>query len=72
MKKLYVVHMLRYGNQENHSYVLGVFDNEEFAMSAGAAEQAYRGYKYEPVRVECILNADMNMDEIYHNNWRAK
>ena len=69
---LYIVHMLRYGNRENHSYVLGVFDNKNKAKSAGAAEEAYRGGKYEPDIVKCVLNADMHMDEIYPDNWRKK
>ena len=71
-RKCYVVHMLRYGNSESHSYILGVFSKKHSAMSAGSAEQLYRGNKYEPNIVECILDADMCMDSIYPNNWRKK
>ena len=71
-KKLWVVHMLRYGNRENHSYVLGVFDKKHAANCAGAAEEAYRGGKYKPDVIECVLNADMNMDSIFPNNWKRK
>jgi len=67
---LYVVHMLRYGDREKHSYILGVFDKMHHAQQAGAAEQAYRGNKYSPDIVECVLNADMHMDEIHPDNWR--
>jgi hypothetical protein len=46
--KLYVVHMLRYGDTEAHSYIEGVYDSEEQAIKHGKAEEEHRAGKYEP------------------------
>lgn len=70
--KVHVVHMLRYGDPEKHSYILGVFSLKSSAQLAGVAEKEYRGGKYTPKVIVCVLDADMNMDEIYPNNWRTK
>ena len=69
---LYVVEMLRYGNRENHSYILGVFDKKHSAQCAGEAEKTFRGCKYEPAIMTCVLNADMTMDNIVPGNWRRQ
>ncbi len=45
-KELYVVEMLRWGDRENHSYVLGVYDTKTKAENAGKFEENYRGGKY--------------------------
>lgn len=39
--------MLRYGNPEAHSYVLGCYTSYEQARFAGEVEQSWRGGKYE-------------------------
>lgn len=44
---LYVVEMLRWGDREKHSYVVGVFDNLKQALDEGVANEIYRGGKYE-------------------------
>ena len=54
--KLYVVTMYRWGERENHSYFIGVFDKKQKAVDAGNAEQEWRGGKYDPE----ILEADLN------------
>lgn len=54
--KLYVVEMLRWGDRENHSYVIGVFTDKEQAEIAGKAMVMYRGGKYEYCITECTLN----------------
>ena len=46
MNKLYVVEMLRWGDREKHSYVVGVFDNLDQALKEGVANEIYRGGKY--------------------------
>lgn len=46
--KIYVVTMYRYGNHENHSYVLGAWSKKAKAQDEGLAEQKYRGDKYKP------------------------
>ena len=36
--KIYVVEMLRWGDRESHSYVIGAFSSKEAADLAGDAE----------------------------------
>lgn len=43
---VFVTTMHRYGNRENHSYVLGVWSSEALAKLHGETEQAWRGDKY--------------------------
>ena len=45
-KTVYTVTMYRYGNQEWHSYVLGVFSSNDIAREWAAKESEYRGGKY--------------------------
>ena len=40
--------MLRYGDQELHSYVIGAYSSLKLAKNAGEEERLYRGGKYEP------------------------
>lgn len=54
--KLYVVTMYRWGERENHSYLLGVFNSKHRAKEIGAEHAEYRGNKYEPEIVELELN----------------
>lgn len=54
--KVFVVEALRWGDRENHSYVVGVFDNEEMANRVASAETAWRGGKYECVVTSGLLN----------------
>jgi hypothetical protein len=44
---LYVVEMLRWGDRENHSYVIGVYSSQTLAALAGEAEKTWRAGKYE-------------------------
>lgn len=46
--KVWVVEMLRWGDRELHSYVIGVYLSKEEAIKEGYAEKEYRGGKYEP------------------------
>jgi hypothetical protein len=39
----YVVTAYRYACRENHSYVVGLFDDESVAINAAKAEEEYRG-----------------------------
>ena len=65
--KIYVVDMLRWGDRELHSYVIGAFSNKEAADLAGDAEVTWRAQKYE----YCITEVDLdyiNPEKIsYHN-----
>jgi len=43
---VYTVHAFRFGDTERHSYIVGVFSDEEKAIRAAEEEEAYRGGKY--------------------------
>lgn len=45
---LYIVMMNRWGDPENHSYILGVYSSKKLAKKAGLKESLRRGGKYEP------------------------
>lgn len=45
--KIYNVTAYRWGDRESHSYVVGVFDNEETAIKEAKLETEFRGGKYE-------------------------
>lgn len=49
--KLYVVTMYRWGDRNNHSYVLGAFTHKTRAEKRGEMERDMRGGKYMP---ECL------------------
>ena len=55
-KELYVVTMHRWGDDESHNYVQGVFSKKAQAQKAGKAEKDYRGGKYEPKISVIILD----------------
>ena len=57
MNKLFVVEALRWGHRENHSYVVGVFDNLHDACEACVIEEMWRGGKY-----KCFINECNGMD----------
>lgn len=44
---VFVVEVLRWGDREQHSYVIGVFSSENLAVDAGKKERESRGGKYE-------------------------
>ena len=56
--KVYVVTMYRWGNHEDHSYVLGVWTNKIVAENYGITEEAYRGGKYDAEVTECDLDGN--------------
>jgi len=47
-RPLHVVLMRRWGNEEDHHYVLGVYSDPDDAAAAGEAEKYARANKYEP------------------------
>lgn len=53
---MYVVTMHRWGDDESHNYVLGVYSTKELALRAGRAEMEHRGMKYEPKITETLLD----------------
>lgn len=68
MSIVYVVTMQRWGDDESHNYVIGVFSSQEDAFEAGDVERSYRGCKYEPKVIECTLD-DFDKKKIkYHES----
>lgn len=62
--KLYIVKMNRWGDPENHSYVIGVFSTKELAEQSGQDEEQYRGGKYEAWIKECELDKNYSSQYI--------
>lgn len=54
--ELYVVKMNRWGDEELHSYVIGVYDDPVLAEKAGDVERLNRDNKYEPEIIPLTLN----------------
>lgn len=61
---LYVVEMLRWGERDNHSYVIGVFDTHEAAEHAGEVHKVWRGQKYEYSITRHELNSGPTHEEL--------
>jgi Lar family restriction alleviation protein len=53
---LYVVTMYRWGNRENHSYVLGMYDDENTAKQEAEKEIVNRDNKYFPEILQIPIN----------------
>lgn len=56
MTKLFVTEMLRWGDEESHHYIVGVYSTLATAKLAGEAEATWRGGKYEYRIVPCNFN----------------
>ena len=57
-KNLFVVLANRYGDNEQHTYLVGVFDEERKAAAAAVAEEYWRGGKYECVILGTRINKE--------------
>jgi hypothetical protein len=44
--EVYTVQACRWGNRENHSYIVGVYPKKAQAIKAAESEEEYRGGKY--------------------------
>ena len=62
---IYIVEAWRWGDNHNHSYVLGCWDNLEAAKKAAIDHAEYRGGKYQCVVQQSKLNQEMD------NDWSA-
>lgn len=60
--KIYIVESWRWGDKEDHSYVLGCWDNLESAKKAADNHARYRGGKYQCVVQQSTLNEEMDSD----------
>lgn len=59
-KRVYTVRACRWGDQETHSYIVGVYDKKHAALKAAESEENYRGGKYECEVREFILGIGMD------------
>lgn len=64
-KEIYVVTAYRWGNRENHSYNIGVFNKANAAMKCADSHTEYRGGKYACVVEKCVINEFENDDINY-------
>ena len=62
MEQVYVVTMYRWGDRDNHSYVVGAYTTEEKATEAGLQEEQCRGGKYAHEIVSCRIDQLWDMD----------
>jgi hypothetical protein len=70
---LYVVEMLRWGDREKHSYVIGVFSNEWQAKQCGEIEKSWRGGKYEyEVKTIALNDWGDEDDKKYENHEQCR
>ena len=67
--KVYATEMLRWGDREMHSYVIGVYSTREAAELAGDVEVTWRAQKYEFCVSEFDLDKPVEEDKLdYHKN----
>lgn len=59
---VHIVEMLRWGNEEKHHYIVGVYTNLEKAKLIGEAEKTWRAGKYEARVLSVVLNEDTDAE----------
>lgn len=63
--KVYATIMRRWGDEESHHYLLGVFGDKDTAIEEGLKETIHRGNKYEPAVFGTDLNAVNQREVVY-------
>jgi hypothetical protein len=63
--EIFVVNAYKFGDRENHSYTVGVFDDYEKSKECAESHTTYRGGKYGCVVEKTILNSFTN-DMLYY------
>ena len=56
-KYMYIIKMNRWGSDENHSYIVGVYTSLRKAIREGKKQSQGRSGKYEPMIYSCKLDA---------------
>lgn len=73
LNEIYIVTAYRWGDRDEHSYNVGVFNSKYKAMQAADNHCYYRGGKYACAVEKCILNHLNNKDLNYTEEiYRAK
>ena len=70
--QIHIVEMLRWGDRENHSYVLGAYTSKGRAELAGDIEKSWRGGKYEWEITSVELDNIKKEKQDWHNKCIAK
>ena len=65
---LHVVEMLRWGSEDDHHYIVGIFSSLPDAVKAGAVEKAWRGGKYEPRITSLDVDCKIDQEKLDHFN----
>lgn len=63
--EIYIVTAYRWGDREDHSYNIGVFQDKHKAQQVAESHCEYRGGKYACVVDKCVLNHFDNDDDNY-------
>ena len=72
-KEVYVVIAYKWGDNENHSYTVGVFDSKHKAIKCADSHRDYRGGKYACDVESLLLNEfDNESDDYVKDVYRAK
>ena len=58
----YIVEALRWGDREDHSYVLGLYSDIDRAKRAAEEHTEYRGGKYQCLVHQCGLDQQVDSD----------
>lgn len=64
---VYITEMLRWGEEETHHYIVGVYSNVVQAEFAGEVEKSWRGGKYDYRVVEKKLDEPVGDEQWKHH-----
>ena len=60
---VYTVFAYRWGDRENHGYIVGVYSKKHAALKAAQVESDFRGKKYECEVLELAVDGNTNGEE---------
>lgn len=70
--QVFVTRMLRYGDRDGHSYIVGVYTSHEQAKRVGECEESWCGGKYNYIVEYFDINASLPQEQWdYHNGLYA-
>lgn len=64
---MYVVIAYRWGENTNHSYTVGIFNDLDLAIDCAESHTTFRGGKYGCAVEKCLLNNFDNDSDCYAN-----
>lgn len=66
--KLYIVIAYRWGNMDNSSHLVGIFNKKDRALKEAANKEKESGFKYSCLIQEVPLNTPCNARNIHYKN----